>query len=42
MVDGGKPLHYLDEIRARYPVVMHGVSLSIGGTDFAGSTGYPR
>lgn len=33
MVDGGKPLRYLDRIRARYPVVMHGVSLSIGGTD---------
>ncbi|MGA8260500.1 MAG: DUF692 domain-containing protein [Arenicellales bacterium] len=33
MVDGGKPLHYLDRLRARYPVVMHGVSLSIGGTD---------
>ncbi len=33
MVDGGKPLHYLDKIRERYPVVMHGVSLSIGSTD---------
>ena len=33
MVLGGKPLHYLDRIRARYPVVMHGVSLPIGGTD---------
>ncbi len=33
MVEGGKPLHYLDRIRERYPVVMHGVSLSIGGTD---------
>lgn len=33
MVGGGKPLHYLDRIRARYPVVMHGVSLSIGSTD---------
>lgn len=33
LVDGGKPLHYLDRIRARYPLVMHGVSLSIGGTD---------
>jgi len=30
---GGKPLSYLDRIRARYPVVMHGVSLNIGGTD---------
>jgi hypothetical protein len=33
LVPGGKPLHYLDRIRARYPLVMHGVSLSIGSTD---------
>ena len=33
MVPGGKPLHYLDRIRADYPLVMHGVSLSIGSTD---------
>jgi len=33
MVPGGKPLYYLDRIRADYPVVMHGVSLSIGSTD---------
>ena len=33
LVDGGKPLHYLDRIREHYPMVMHGVSLSIGGTD---------
>jgi len=33
MVDGGKPLHYLDQVRERYPIAMHGVSLSIGGTD---------
>lgn len=32
MVRGGKPLHYLDKIRADYPMVMHGVSLSIGST----------
>ncbi|PIE45420.1 MAG: hypothetical protein CSA45_03280 [Gammaproteobacteria bacterium] len=31
MVDGGKPLYHLDRIRADYPVVMHGVSLSIAG-----------
>lgn len=30
MVPGGKPLYYLDQIRAHYPMVMHGVSLSIG------------
>ncbi|MCK9383825.1 MAG: DUF692 domain-containing protein [Nevskia sp.] len=33
MVGGGKPLQYLDRIAARYPIVMHGVSLSIGSTD---------
>ena len=33
MVPGGKPLHYLDRIRADYPMVMHGVSLSIGSAD---------
>src|SRR6266498_3518293 len=33
LVPGGKPLHYLDRIREHYPVVMHGVSLSIGSSD---------
>lgn len=33
MVQGGKPLYYLDAIREHYPMVMHGVSMSIGGTD---------
>lgn len=33
MIDGGKPLYYLDQICERYPVVMHGVSLSIGSVD---------
>ncbi len=32
MVEGGRPLRILDEIRARWPVVMHGVSLSIAST----------
>lgn len=32
MVPGGKPLHFLDRIRTDYPMVMHGVSLSIGST----------
>ena len=32
MIPGGKPLDYLTKIRAEYPVVMHGVSLSIGST----------
>jgi uncharacterized protein len=33
MVRGGRPLYVLDRIRERYPIVMHGVSLSIGTTD---------
>ena len=33
MVAGGRPLHVLEQIRERYPIVMHGVSLSIGSTD---------
>jgi uncharacterized protein (UPF0276 family) len=33
MVPGGRPLAMLDRIRARYPVVLHGVSLSIGSLD---------
>jgi len=30
LVPGGKPLRMLDAVRERYPVVMHGVSMSIG------------
>lgn len=33
MVPGGKPLYYLDLIRERHPIALHGVSLSIGSTD---------
>ena len=33
LVAGGKPLYFLDHIRERYPMVMHGVSLSIGSTE---------
>lgn len=33
MVAGGKPLYYLDRIRRDYPMVMHGVSMSIGSSD---------
>lgn len=33
LVPGGKPLYFLDAINERYPMVMHGVSLSIGGSD---------
>ncbi len=32
LVPGGKPLNYLTRIRERYPLAMHGVSLSIGST----------
>ena len=32
MVPGGKPLAVLDAVRERHPMVMHGVSLSIGST----------
>lgn len=32
-IDGGKPLYYLDRIRELYPIVMHGVSLSLGNSD---------
>jgi uncharacterized protein (UPF0276 family) len=33
MDSGGRPRYVLDQIAERYPVVMHGVSLSIGSTD---------
>jgi len=33
MVEGGNPHFYLDRIRRDYPIVMHGVSLSIGSCD---------
>ena len=33
MVAGGNPCHVLRQVRARYPVVLHGVSLSIGSVD---------
>jgi uncharacterized protein (UPF0276 family) len=33
MVDGGRPLEVLEGVRTNYPVVLHGVSLSIGSTD---------
>jgi uncharacterized protein len=32
LVPGGKPLHFLSRMRERYPVVLHGVSMSIGST----------
>ncbi len=32
LVPGGKPLYFLEQVREHYPVVLHGVSLSIGGS----------
>src|SRR5262245_946973 len=33
MVEGGRPLRMLGEVRAHAPLVLHGVSLNVGGTD---------
>ena len=33
LVPGGKPHYFLERVRENYPVVMHGVSLSIGSSD---------
>lgn len=33
METAGRPLYILDQIAERYPIVMHGVALSIGSTD---------
>ena len=33
LIAGGRPLHHLERIRATHPVALHGVSLSIGGSD---------
>ncbi|HEY8027527.1 MAG TPA: DUF692 domain-containing protein [Burkholderiaceae bacterium] len=33
MRSGGRPRHVLQQIAERYPIAMHGVSLSIGSTD---------
>lgn len=33
LVSGGKPLYYLEQIRAHFPVVLHGVSMSIGASE---------
>lgn len=30
MVEGGKPLRVLEQVRAKHPVILHGVSMSIG------------
>ena len=33
MDTGGRPLHVLDQVAERYPLVLHGVSLSVGSKD---------
>src|SRR5206468_7379452 len=33
MDTGGRPVWVLEQVAERYPVVLHGVSLSIGGSD---------
>lgn len=33
MDTGGRPLYVLDRVAERYPVVLHGVSMSVGSTD---------
>jgi uncharacterized protein len=33
MVDGGRPLRVLGDVRARFPLVLHGVSLNVGSDD---------
>lgn len=33
MIDGGRPLDILTRVRERYPVALHGVSMSIGSAD---------
>jgi uncharacterized protein (UPF0276 family) len=33
MVEGGQPRHILRQIRERHPVVLHGVSMSVGSAD---------
>lgn len=33
MIDGGRPKRILREIRERYPVALHGVSMSVGSAD---------
>jgi len=33
MVAGGRAIEVLEEVRAHYPIVLHGVSMSLGSTD---------
>lgn len=36
--EGGRPLHYLEQISEHYPLSLHGVGLSIGSTDDLNTT----
>ena len=33
MVEGGKPIYHLEQVQEHYPLIQHGVSLSIGGPE---------
>lgn len=33
MVDGGNPLRILEQVRAKMPIILHGVSMSVGSAD---------
>lgn len=33
MVEGGKPLYHLEKVMDHYPLILHGVSLAIGGPE---------
>ena len=33
MIQGGRPAHLLRQVRERYPVALHGVSMSVGSAD---------
>ncbi|MGQ5524084.1 MNIO family bufferin maturase [Chitinimonas sp. PSY-7] len=33
LVPGGRPLHFVDRLRIDYPMALHGVAMSLGGTD---------
>jgi uncharacterized protein (UPF0276 family) len=33
MVEGGRPLEVLEQVRTNYPIVLHGVSMSLGSAD---------
>lgn len=42
MIDGGRPKRILQEIRERYPVALHGVSMSVGSADGVDAAYLPR